>query len=84
MLTVFSTGWVLLEELSQQQGFCPGQRPDDAEKEELEATLTEKLTNSENPEETEKAIQAIGSIINAQFVIVNGQVILVTPEAPQE
>lgn len=57
---------------------------DDAEKEELEATLTEKLTNSENPEETEKAIQAIGSIINAQFVIVNGQVILVTPEAPQE
>lgn len=33
MFTGFSAGWVLLEELSQQQGFCPGQKPDDAEKE---------------------------------------------------
>lgn len=33
MFTVFSAGWVLLEELPQQQGFCPGQKPEDAEKE---------------------------------------------------
>ncbi len=57
---------------------------DDEEKKALEDTLTEKLTNSENPEETEKAIQAIGSIVNAQFIIVDGQVILVTSEIPQE
>ena len=50
---------------------------DDEEKAELEATLTEKLAASENKEDTEKAIQAIGSIINVQFVIVDGVVTLV-------
>ena len=53
------------------------QPADDEEKAELEATLTEKLAASENKEDTEKAIQAIGSIINVQFVIVDGVVILV-------
>ena len=50
---------------------------DDEEKAELEATLTEKLAASENKEDTEKAIQAIGSMINVQFVIVDGVVTLV-------
>ena len=54
------------------------QPADDEEKAELEATLTEKLAASENKEDTEKAIQAIGSMINVQFVIdANGNVTLV-------